>query len=184
MAYGERILKNPENEKKTLESAPDGMREDGASFILNGVRTLPVQTDEEKCSLEVVRGGLNTGIFGTNFSALFSSLKGGLVSYIYGGRELIEKIPRPNFWRAPTNNDEGCRMPARCGAAQRPSGSGPFPQAPQNRGSRAAGACPLRTPAGPSSGLWSTSPESGTSCSRYNTKPAYPGPPSQSRSGE
>ena len=115
VAYGERILKNPENEKKTLESAPDGMREDGASFILNGVRTLPVQTDEEKCSLEVVRGGLNTGIFGTNFSALFSSLKGGLVSYIYGGRELIEKIPRPNFWRAPTNNDEGCRMPARCG---------------------------------------------------------------------
>ncbi len=115
VAYGERILNSLENEKKTLESAPDGMREDGTSFILNGVRTLPVQTDEETCSLEVVRGGLNTGIFGTNFSALFSSLKGGLVSYIYGGRELIEKIPRPNFWRAPTNNDEGCRMPARCG---------------------------------------------------------------------
>jgi beta-galactosidase len=44
-----------------------------------------------------------------------SNLKGGIVSYRYGGREMIEWIPRPNFWRAPTDNDYGNKMPARYG---------------------------------------------------------------------
>ena len=38
-----------------------------------------------------------------------------MVSYRYGGRELIEKIPMPNFWRAPVDNDCGNKMQARYG---------------------------------------------------------------------
>ena len=44
----------------------------------------------------------------------FSSLTPGLNSYVYNGVELMEQIPMPNFWRAPTDNDRGCLMPQRC----------------------------------------------------------------------
>ena len=40
-------------------------------------------------------------------------LSGGLVSYRYAGKEMIEKIPMPNFWRAPVDNDNGSMAPAR-----------------------------------------------------------------------
>ena len=65
--------------------------------------------------LRFVRGGLNFGVAGEDFDVLFSSLSNGLVSYRYGGKELLRSIPMPNFWRAPTDNDNGCQMPARYG---------------------------------------------------------------------
>ena len=63
--------------------------------------------------LRVVRGKWNLGVYGKNFSAQFSAIRGGLTSYVYGGTELIEQIPMPNFWRAPIDNDRGCGMPQR-----------------------------------------------------------------------
>ena len=39
----------------------------------------------------------------------------GLSSYRYAGRQLLRSIPRPNFWRAPTDNDTANAMPARYG---------------------------------------------------------------------
>ncbi len=63
----------------------------------------------------VIHGLVNTGVRGRNFEVLLSNLKGGLVSYRYGGKEMIEWIPRPNFWRAPTSNDLGNRFPSRSG---------------------------------------------------------------------
>lgn len=63
--------------------------------------------------LRVIRGDFNTGVEGDGFRVLFSDLSGGLVSYVYGGRELLKSIPCPNFWRAPTDNDRGNGMPAR-----------------------------------------------------------------------
>lgn len=60
-----------------------------------------------------VRGNNNIGVKGDNFSAIFSRVGMGLVSYVYGGREMISFVPRPNFWRAPTNNDEGNMFPQR-----------------------------------------------------------------------
>ena len=65
--------------------------------------------------MTVVEGGWNIGFHGEDFHILFSSLHGGLVSYRYKGRELLQSIPTPNFWRAPTANDRGNLMPARCG---------------------------------------------------------------------
>ena len=63
--------------------------------------------------IRVIHGEWNTGVQGENFSALFSNLSGGMVSYRYGGKELLETIPMPNFWRAPTDNDKGNMMPQR-----------------------------------------------------------------------
>lgn len=65
--------------------------------------------------IEIIHGKLNLGVRGENFDVLFSALSGGLVSYRYGGREMIEAVPMPNFWRAPTDNDRGNLMPQRYG---------------------------------------------------------------------
>ena len=63
--------------------------------------------------IELIRGTQNIGVTGRDFEAMFSITYGGLVSYKYCGREMIKKIPMPNFWRAPVDNDIGCCMPTR-----------------------------------------------------------------------
>ena len=66
-------------------------------------------------SLKVVKGWVNTGVKGDDFSILFSNLFGGLVSYKKAGVELIKKSPRPNFWRPMTENDIANQLPYRAG---------------------------------------------------------------------
>ena len=65
--------------------------------------------------VEVIRSIHNIGVRGAHFEVLFSVLNGGLVSYKYAGKEMIEAIPKPNFWRAPTDNDCGNLMGMRYG---------------------------------------------------------------------
>ena len=69
--------------------------------------------ENKKAVFEIVRGDWNIGVRGENFEVLFSVLNGGLVSYKYAGREMIKAIPKPNFWRAPIDNDCGNNMPFR-----------------------------------------------------------------------
>ena len=59
---------------------------------------------------EIIYGKQNIGVRGADFEAMFSILHGGLVSYRYGGKEYIKTVPKPNFWRAPTDNDMGNLM--------------------------------------------------------------------------
>lgn len=66
-------------------------------------------------TLTVLDDDYNIGVRGEHFDVLFSFLNGGLVSYRYGGVEMIEAIPKPNFWRAPVDNDMGNLMPMRYG---------------------------------------------------------------------
>lgn len=68
-----------------------------------------------KCSLpvELVDGINNVGVKGENFTAIFSRVSVGLVSYVYGGVEMLANIPMPNFWRAPVDNDTGNLMQLR-----------------------------------------------------------------------
>ncbi len=63
--------------------------------------------------LRVVKGSNNIGVSGDGFEVLFSNMQGGLTSYRYCGVELLKSMPKPNFWRTPTDNDEGNRMPIR-----------------------------------------------------------------------
>lgn len=67
----------------------------------------------ERKPFKLTMGVVNFGIKGDNFEALFSQNFGGLVSYRYAGKELLKAIPRPNFWRPPTDNDYGNSMPFR-----------------------------------------------------------------------
>ena len=63
--------------------------------------------------LKVISSKHNIGVRGAHFEVMFSVLNGGLVSYRYGGREMIREIPKPNFWRAPVDNDCGSQMQQR-----------------------------------------------------------------------
>ena len=62
---------------------------------------------------QIIRSTHNIGVRGEHFEVMFSVLNGGLVSYKYAGKEMIEAIPKPNFWRAPTDNDCGNLMQMR-----------------------------------------------------------------------
>ncbi len=67
----------------------------------------------QKKPLRIIHGTWNLGVKGDGFDVLFSYINSGLVSYRYAGREMIEKIPTPNFWRAPVDNDCGSRAQGR-----------------------------------------------------------------------
>ena len=62
---------------------------------------------------QIIRSTHNIGVRGEHFKVMFSVLNGGLVSYKYAGKEMLETIPKPNFWRAPTDNDCGNLMQMR-----------------------------------------------------------------------
>ncbi len=68
-----------------------------------------------KKPLTVIHGNYNLGVRGEEFEVLFSYNAGGLTSYRYGGKELLKTMPKPNFWRAPIDNDCGNDMMARYG---------------------------------------------------------------------
>ena len=55
----------------------------------------------------------NIGIRGECFEVMFNRGMGALTSYRWGDREMLKAPVVPNFWRAPTNNDNGNRMPQR-----------------------------------------------------------------------
>lgn len=63
----------------------------------------------------VIHGNYNLGVRGEEFEVLFSYNAGGLTSYRYGGKEMLQTMPKPNFWRAPIDNDCGNDMMARYG---------------------------------------------------------------------
>ncbi len=64
-------------------------------------------------SLRITESLWNIGIAGMSFEVMFSRGSGALTSYRWGDREMLKQPLVPNFWRAPTNNDIGNRMPQR-----------------------------------------------------------------------
>ena len=84
--------------------------------IAFGQHMIKKPVSEYSCdkSVELVVGNGNILLRGENFKALFSRMNLGMVSYVYGGVEMLPNtIPLPNFWRTPTNNDSGKMMPQR-----------------------------------------------------------------------
>ena len=69
-----------------------------------------------KKALKVSKGWHNIGVYSDDFEVLFSRVHGGLASYRYGGEELLKRMPKPNFWRAMTENDTANLLPFRAGA--------------------------------------------------------------------
>ena len=62
---------------------------------------------------QVTYGWYNVGVGGEHWHALLDHNKG-LVSYQWCEKEMLESIPRMNFWRAPTQNDAGSQHMLEC----------------------------------------------------------------------
>lgn len=58
-------------------------------------------------NIKVIDSDCNLGVKGDAFHIIFSKNQGGLVSYKLRGKEIIRSIPKVNFWRALTDNDNG-----------------------------------------------------------------------------
>ena len=63
--------------------------------------------------LEIHESHWNIGIRGESFEVMFNRALGAIDSYRWGKQEMLKAPLLPNFWRAPTNNDMGNRMPQR-----------------------------------------------------------------------
>jgi beta-galactosidase len=78
------------------------------------VRPVPATNVSALPKLALSEDAERTTIKGEKFSAAFDKKSGLLVSYEYEGVALVRTGLEPNFWRAPTDNDFGNRMPVRC----------------------------------------------------------------------
>tara|TARA_R110001592_G_scaffold58841_1_gene178495 strand:- start:3643 stop:6996 length:3354 start_codon:yes stop_codon:yes gene_type:complete len=65
--------------------------------------------------LKLQESSKNITIFNTDVKLVFDKEKGQLISYIFENKELLKdgNGPKPNFWRAPTDNDFGNQMQAK-----------------------------------------------------------------------
>src|SRR5699024_237810 len=83
-------------------------------FVLP-VRTAsaPVVKAESMPDLEVEEGGADIMIKGSDFKVSINKQSGAINSFISDGDQLIRQPLKPNFWRAPTDNDQGNGMPKR-----------------------------------------------------------------------
>ena len=59
---------------------------------------------------QLVEMDCNIGVRGEGYEYIFSRGKG-LTSIRFDGVQLLDDTVRPSFWRAPTNNDDGCAEP-------------------------------------------------------------------------
>jgi len=71
------------------------------------LETMPTLTVEENTGSILVKG--------QDFVLTFDKAAGALAGWNYRKTELIASPLVPNFWRAPTDNDNGNNMPNRCG---------------------------------------------------------------------
>ena len=69
------------------------------------IADMPDLTVDESAAACTVTGG--------SFQLTIDKLNGSIESYTYMGKELLTRPLVPNFWRAPTDNDTGNRMPER-----------------------------------------------------------------------
>lgn len=67
----------------------------------------PRVTARKDTLLEVKDAATEATFTGKSFSLRFDKQAGVITAYRYKGVDLLQRGPRPDFWRAPTNNDRG-----------------------------------------------------------------------------
>lgn len=97
---------------------PAGHQVASDQFALNpsAIATIdPVSfTEPGKENVSYVETKTSLSVQFPNGEILFDMATGSISSFIQGGNQLLSDGPRPNFWRAPTENDFGNRMDKRC----------------------------------------------------------------------
>ncbi len=75
---------------------------------------VPQKPSADAPKLTLAQDDAKATVQGSDFSLVIDKKCGWLVSLKHRGTELIEQPLRPDFWRAPTDNDRGNDMPRRC----------------------------------------------------------------------
>ena len=74
---------------------------------------VPLESEKHPIFKDVTETDQAVEILGNYFEIIFSKTTGTLESWTYEGNNMLLEGPMPNFWRAPTDNDFGNRMPER-----------------------------------------------------------------------
>ncbi len=82
-------------------------------FELAARKTLQRPVAEAELPLDVTEGGDKVLVKGRDFVATFDSKLGAMTGYSWRSIELLAAPVRPDFWRAPLDNDRGARLPRR-----------------------------------------------------------------------
>ncbi|HQG47128.1 MAG TPA: glycoside hydrolase family 2 TIM barrel-domain containing protein, partial [bacterium] len=93
---------------------PQGSLQATEQFALPLPRITPEKVPAAGMGLKLQENHLALDLLGAGFRIRFKKATGELTSWQHGGRELIQTPLRPNFWRAPTDNDFGNGMDKRC----------------------------------------------------------------------
>ncbi len=84
-------------------------------FPLPATAPAPAGKADKQPALRVEKTDKAITITGRDFSAGFDATTGLLVSLKNGGTEMLDAALHPHFWRAPTDNDRGNKMPKELG---------------------------------------------------------------------
>ncbi|MEQ9286010.1 MAG: glycoside hydrolase family 2 TIM barrel-domain containing protein [Cyclobacteriaceae bacterium] len=96
----------------STDLVPKGHELATAEFQLSDFK-VPVFALEETGKIQVQEAGNITEIVGEGFKATFDRTSGLLIGLDYGAGNLIKEAIKPNFWRAPIDNDYGFQMQKR-----------------------------------------------------------------------
>jgi beta-galactosidase len=111
----EYFLKVSFTTKTKTDLIPEGHESAWDQFKLPLYRPAPQIDDSDFPNLEVAEKEGFILISGQKLSVRFNKETGTMDSLVYEGKEFIKTGLKPNFWRAPTDNDFGGGMPARQG---------------------------------------------------------------------
>ena len=105
--------------KVVTEMVPKGHEVAWEQFMLPWEKPA-IKPDISKLTKLKIKNGASVKplIEGLNFSLSFDSKSGKLVSFMFDTTEFIKMAPQPDFWRSPTDNDYGNKMPSRCAVWQ------------------------------------------------------------------
>ena len=76
-------------------------------FALPLTAAAPVLQPSKGLTLQIAESGGDATFTGPEFSLRLNKQAGVITDYRYKGVSLLERGPRPDFWRSPTNNDRG-----------------------------------------------------------------------------
>ncbi len=94
--------------RRTAEPlVPKGHEIAWEQFVLPAAQAWPPPAAPAAPSIDVVETAAEVRVTGPAFAARIDRARGTLASYVYRGTELVRTGLRPDFWRAPTDNDFG-----------------------------------------------------------------------------
>ncbi|RYM07100.1 DUF4981 domain-containing protein [Sporolactobacillus sp. THM7-7] len=115
LSVGEYTLNVTMKLKKSTRWADRGYPIAFGQFVFQQQAAPAVTKPPSSRTMDVIHGIFNIGVRTDNFNVIFSRENKGLLSLRYHGREFLKQVPVPLYWRALTDNDNGCGFGSQSG---------------------------------------------------------------------